>query len=388
MHGAFSALRWDRVPEEARAWKGGEGVKQSVVERVSRLVLAAPIHSRSRRVVAVALLAAAELAVWWLVYATGGTTYVYLHAMYIPVTVAAVAFGAWGALAAGVAGGMLLGPLMPLNVALGTSQPVSAWVYRAGFFILTGLVVAAFSAALRRRLGQNEALRKRLAETYGRNLRLFADLVAERDEMTSGHCERVAQNAVVLGTRLGLSQHETKLLYWSGLLHDLGKIGVPEAILRKPGRLTAEEYTAMKRHARLGRDILMSVAEEFEAIADGVWSHHEHWNGGGYPRGLKGHDIPLFGCILAVVDVFEALTCDRPYREALPQDEALAIIREGVGTQFDPDVASAFLGAYADGAITIKAAPDPLYDSFVTSVLNHPQDATHVFVENLMREGA
>jgi len=357
------------------------------VERVSRLVLGTSLRSRAWRLAAVALLAAAELGVWWLVYATGGTTYVYLHAMYVPVTIAAVTFGAWGTLAAGVAGGILLGPLMPLNVAIGTAQPVTAWLYRAGFLILTGLVVSAFSAALRWRLQQNEALRNRLADTYGRNLRLFAGLVAERDEMTSGHCERVARNAVVLGTRLRLSEHETKLLYWSGLLHDLGKIGVPEAVLQKPGKLTAEEYTAMKRHARLGRDVLMSIAEEFEPIADGVWTHHEHWSGGGYPRGLKGHDIPLFGRILAVVDVFEALTCDRPYRGAMPQAQALALVKEGIGTQFDPDIASVFLQALADGAITVKAEPEPLHDSFVTSVLSHPQDATQVFVESLRGVG-
>ncbi len=363
-------------------------MSQRMIERVSRLVLAAPMRSRTGRLVAVALLVAAELAVWRLVYATGGTTYVYLHAMYVPVTAAAVIFGAWGALAAGVAGGALLGPFMPLNVALGTAQPVSAWLYRAGFFALTGLAVSAFSAALRWRLRQNEALRSRLADIYGRNLRLFASLVAERDEMTSGHCERVAQNAVVLGTYLHLPEHDIKLLYWSGLLHDLGKIGVPESILRKPGRLTPEEYAAMKRHARLGRDILMSIAEEFETIADGVWSHHEHWDGGGYPRGLKGHDIPLFGRILALVDVFEALTCDRPYRQAMPREQALAIVREGIGTQFEQQLAELFLEACAAGAITIKAEPEPLYDSFVTSVLQHPHDATQTLVSNLVDAAA
>ena len=355
-----------------------------VIERVSQMVLAAPARSRAGRLTAIGLLAAAELGVWWLVYATGGTTFVYLHAMYVPVTVAAVIFGGWGALVAGVVGGVLLGPLMPLNVALGTAQPVSAWLYRAGFLLLTGLAVSAFSAALRWRLQQNEVLRGRLADTYGRNLRLFAGLVAERDEMTSGHCERVAQNAVVLGMHLGLSEQDTKLLYWSGLLHDLGKIGVPEAILQKPGKLTPEEYAVMKRHARLGRDILMSIAEEFEPIADGVWSHHEHWAGGGYPRGLDGYDIPLFGRILAVVDVFEALTCQRPYRKAMQPVQALGILEEGIGTQFDPEIAKVFLEAYAMDEITIQAEPEPLYDSFVTSVLQHPQDATQIFVSSIV----
>ena len=354
-----------------------------VMNRISRLVLAAPRRSPSSRITIAVVLGLAELGVWWLVVGTGGTAYVYLHAMYIPVSVTAILFGGWGALAAGLAGGILLGPLTPLNVAQHIPQPISAWVYRTAFFVLDGLFVAAFSAALRWRLDQNEALRSRLAETYGRNLRLFANLVAERDEMTSGHCERVAQNAVVIGTRLHLPQHDLKLLYWAGLLHDLGKLGVPEAILQKPGRLTTEEYAQMKRHARLGRDILMSIAEEFEPIADGVWSHHEHWTGEGYPRGLQGHDIPLFGRILAVVDVFEALTCQRPYRDAMPTEQALTIVKEGIGTQFDPDIARVFLEAHAAGELTIQTEPQPLFDTFVTSILREPNDPTDLFSDHL-----
>src|SRR5690606_13984378 len=129
-----------------------------------------------------------------------------------------------------------------------------------------------------------------------------------------GHCERVAQNAVSVGRVLGLPTNDLKALYWAGLLHDLGKIGVPEDILRKPGRLTGDEYTVMKRHARLGYEILMTVSSAFEELAEGVYTHHERFDGAGYPRGLKGEDIPIFGRILAVVDVFEAVTSERPYR--------------------------------------------------------------------------
>src|SRR5690606_8799363 len=132
-----------------------------------------------------------------------------------------------------------------------------------------------------------------LSQTYSRNLRLFAGMVAQRDEGTSGHCERVAENAVAIGRRLGLAEDDLNQLYWSGLLHDLGKIGVPEAILRKPGPLTEEEFAVMRHHARLGRDILVSVSDAFGQIGAGVYSHHEKWDGTGYPRRLVGSEIPL-----------------------------------------------------------------------------------------------
>ena len=316
-----------------------------------------------------------------LVYFTGGTSFSFLHVMYVPIGLAALRFGLVGGVAAGVVAGLLVGPLMPLDVASGARQATAGWLFRTALFVFNGALVGLVANLLHRRLDHLEAVRTKVAQLYARNLRLFAALVAERDEGTAGHCERVAQNAVSVGRRLGLTAAELKSLYWSGLLHDLGKIGVPEAILRKPGRLTSEEYKVMRRHARLGYEILMTISSAFEELAAGVYSHHERFDGAGYPRGLAGDAIPLFGRILAVVDVFEAVTSERPYRHPMPESEALLLVSAGSGTQFDPQVVEAFMSVYESGQITRQEHPVPIYDSFVESMLGEaikPVDQTLV----------
>src|SRR5690606_29944156 len=195
-----------------------------------------------------------------LVYLTGGTAYSILHVMYLPVGLAALRFGIPGGIVAGLAAGLLVGPIMPFETATPIEQSTSGWLFRTVFYVFNGLLIGLASDLLHRRLEHAERVRAQVSQLYARNLRLFATLVAERDEGTAGHCERVAQNAVSVGRVLGLPKNDLKALYWAGLLHDLGKIGVPEDILRKPGRLTGDEYTVMKRHARLGYEILMTVS--------------------------------------------------------------------------------------------------------------------------------
>jgi uncharacterized integral membrane protein len=311
----------------------------------------------------------AMLLTYALVYATNGTSNVFPHVMYVPVIVAALVFGVAGGAVAALAGGALMGPLMPLDVAQGTAQPIVNTIARTLFFVLVAATTGAFTEAMRRRQAGLEQAQARLSEMYGRNLRLFARLVEERDEQTAGHCERVAHNAVVVGRALGLTETQLKLLYWAGLLHDLGKLGVPEAILRKPGRLTGEEFDQVKRHAVFGHEILLSISEHFATVADGVRSHHERWDGRGYPDGLAGDAIPLFGRILGVVDVFEAVTSHRPYRGPMDRDEARELVQRDRGTHFDPEIAKTFLREERQGRILIQTEPDPVYDSFVTSVM-------------------
>lgn len=316
-----------------------------------------------------------------LVYLTGGTAYSFLHVMYLPVGLAALRFGIPGGIVAGLAAGLLVGPIMPFETATPIEQSTSGWLFRTVFYVFNGLLIGLASDLLHRRLEHAERVRAQVSQLYARNLRLFATLVAERDEGTAGHCERVAQNAVSVGRVLGLPKNDLKALYWAGLLHDLGKIGVPEDILRKPGRLTGDEYTVMKRHARLGYEILMTVSSAFEELAEGVYTHHERFDGAGYPRGLKGEDIPIFGRILAVVDVFEAVTSERPYRHPMPEEEALRLLASGSGSQFDPQVFNAFMNARSDGQITRQEHPVPIYDSFVEAMLDEavkPVDQTLV----------
>lgn len=182
----------------------------------------------------------------------------------------------------------------------------------------------------------------------------FTDLVAvlihiidAKDRYTAGHSMRVAEYAVKLGETLNLDEATLKNLRVAGLLHDIGKIGVSESILNKPDRLTAEEYEAVKKHSELGA-LILQHADDFRNIVPCVRHHHEHIDGSGYPDGLRGEEILLPARILAVVDTYDALTSDRPYRARLPLGDALRILREAAGHQLDPDLVDRFCGLVAD----------------------------------------
>lgn len=326
------------------------------------------------RLVLTAGLVATQLAIAALVLATGGTQHSALHLMYVIIAASAFLYGTGGGLVAGVTAGLLVGPFTALDVDEALRQPTATWVFRLLLFTFTGVIIGAAASLLRVRLARSERLQASLSQTYSRNLRLFAGMVAQRDEGTSGHCERVAENAVAIGRRLGLAEDDLNQLYWSGLLHDLGKIGVPEAILRKPGPLTEEEFAVMRHHARLGRDILVSVSDAFGQIGAGVYSHHEKWDGTGYPRRLVGSEIPLFGRIIAVADVFEAVTSERPYRRPMPVEEALQVLAEGSGTHFDPEVLRVFQAAFAEGDIRLQNEKSTSYDTFLGALMAHEGD--------------
>jgi HD-GYP domain-containing protein (c-di-GMP phosphodiesterase class II) len=135
---------------------------------------------------------------------------------------------------------------------------------------------------------------------------------------------------------MSLDEHTVRAAYWVGILHDLGKIAIPERILRKPGPLTEEEAVVMRRHSVIGAQLLESVSGDFKPIADGVKAHHERWDGTGYPEARVGEAIPLPARIVAVADVFDALTSDRVYRKAWASDDVLAYIQIHAATHFDP----------------------------------------------------
>ena len=186
-----------------------------------------------------------------------------------------------------------------------------------------------------------------LSRSYQTTLEALATALDTRDSETLGHSLRVAAYTVAVARRMGVVEPELTDIYRGALLHDVGKIGVPDAILRKPGRLTPEEWNEMRRHPELGYRILEGV-DFMERAREIVLSHQEHFDGGGYPRGLAGSAIPLGARIFAVVDTLDAMTSDRPYRKARAYDEARAEIRRYSGTQFDPEVVRAFL-AITDG---------------------------------------
>jgi HD-GYP domain-containing protein (c-di-GMP phosphodiesterase class II) len=151
-----------------------------------------------------------------------------------------------------------------------------------------------------------------------------------------------------LAVQIGLTDAQVERIYMAGLLHDVGKIGVPEAVLQKPGKLTAEEFEQMKKHPEIGARILADI-KQVKDILPGVLHHHERYDGKGYPHGLAGENIPQMGRILCLADCFDAMTSNRTYRKALPLEVALAEIRRCSGTQFDPSLAEAFLKTGADG---------------------------------------
>jgi putative nucleotidyltransferase with HDIG domain len=180
-----------------------------------------------------------------------------------------------------------------------------------------------------------------------------------KDHETADHCTRVSFNSVTLGKALGLSEFELKNLQWGAYLHDVGKIGIPEQLLLKKGDLTPEERRIMERHPLMGHAMIRNI--EFLRFArDVVLSHHENFDGTGYPRGLRGDRIPLEARIFALMDTLDAMTSDRPYRAALPFSTAREELMRSSGTRFDPEIVEAFLAVpepswKVQGGVTVQA---------------------------------
>ena len=203
----------------------------------------------------------------------------------------------------------------------------------------------------------------------------LAQAIDAKDQVTHGHIRRVQQYAVRLAQALGIhDEAQVRAIEAASLLHDLGKLAIPEHILNKPGRLTPTEFETMKRHADIGADILASVDFPYPVVLI-VRHHHEHWDGRGYPAGLKGDAIPIGARILSVVDCFDALTSDRPYREALPSRVARMRLAQAVGTQFDTAVVAAFEAILATADDHYRSGRG---SSFTRERLQLEQDAINV----------
>ncbi len=189
---------------------------------------------------------------------------------------------------------------------------------------------------------QNADLFHNLQRAYIDTLSALTSAIDAKDSYTRGHSERVTDLSVKLAKAMNLSNQEVESIKLGGLLHDIGKIGIPEGILNKPGRLTNEEFDIIKSHPELGTKILGKV-EFLSGIVSIIRHHHERYDGKGYPEGLKSTEIPLLARIISVVDTYDAMTTDRPYRKALSVEEAIAEIKKCSGTQFDPEVAANFV---------------------------------------------
>lgn len=193
----------------------------------------------------------------------------------------------------------------------------------------------------------NIELYRRQSEFVTSVVRALTSAIDAKDPYTCGHSDRVARLAVRLAQEMGLDSETLNLLYMAGLLHDVGKIGIDDSVLRKPGRLTDEEYEHIKLHPELGCNILSGL-KQLEAVLPVVLHHHEQWDGKGYPHKLAGQTIPKLARITAVADAYDAMSSDRPYRKGMPADRVDQIFREGSGTQWDPEVIEAFFSARED----------------------------------------
>jgi HD-GYP domain-containing protein (c-di-GMP phosphodiesterase class II) len=216
----------------------------------------------------------------------------------------------------------------------------------AEFGTVEGCLMASMATILGIHCG-NIALYHEQSEFFGSVVRALTSAIDAKDPYTCGHSDRVARLAVCLARRLGCSKDELNTIYLSGLLHDIGKIGIDDQVLRKPGPLTTAELEHIKTHPDLGCRILDGV-KQLDKVLPVVRHHHEAWNGAGYPSGLKEEETPFLARVVAVADSIDAMSSDRPYRNGIPDEQLDAILREGAGKQWDPRIVDAAFNVRED----------------------------------------
>jgi len=206
------------------------------------------------------------------------------------------------------------------------------------------------------------ALNQEIEETQKEIIFVMGEIGESRSKETGNHVKRVAEYSKVLALGCGLSEEETELLRLASPMHDIGKVAIPDSVLKKPGKLTDEEFAIMQSHTILGYNLLKNSQRPIiKAAATVAHEHHEKWNGRGYPRGLKGEEIHIFGRITAVADVFDALGSDRVYKKAWELERIYALFREERGQHFDPGVIDAFF-ANLDEILRIREMYQDAYE--------------------------
>lgn len=196
----------------------------------------------------------------------------------------------------------------------------------------------------------NARLMEDLRQTFYETAEALAEAIEKRDPYTGGHTKRVLTYCMATAEHMGLEPQELDQLKLSAILHDIGKIGIEDKVLRKQGSLDNEEFSLMKSHPQMGAEIMEHV-EKLKDVIPGMKHHHERFDGGGYPEGLKNGEIPIIARIISVADTFDAMTSDRPYRKGLSDEVAINELKKHAGIQFDPDVVRAFVEAHRGGDI-------------------------------------
>ena len=203
---------------------------------------------------------------------------------------------------------------------------------------------------------------KDLRELFYKTIKLISSALDAKDPYTHGHSLRVTMYSLILAKALNLDDNTLEEIETAGLLHDIGKIGIPQNILCKPGRLTDEEYEVMKSHPAQAEKMLMGI-KKLTVVSNWLRTHHERWDGRGYPNGLKGEEIPISGRIIALADTYDAMTSTRSYRKALSHETAISEIQRCSGTQFDPVLAELFIKCQ-DEIRAAKEDPETYYPKY------------------------
>lgn len=241
---------------------------------------------------------------------------------------------------------ILLSPMLARKETVGILELVSDARYRftgADCDLLTSIGSTAALAIQNQYLKDEvDQTSRALVKTYESTIESWRRALELRDHKTEGHAARVAEMTVRLGAWLGVERRELVFLRFGAVLHDIGKIGIPDAVLLKPGPLEDDEMGIMRKHPEFAFEML-SALPNFAPVLEIPYYHHERWDGGGYPHGLEGEQIPFSARIFSVVDVWDALLSDRPYRNAWPEEQAITYIQNESGKQFDPHVVEAFL---------------------------------------------
>jgi putative nucleotidyltransferase with HDIG domain len=199
------------------------------------------------------------------------------------------------------------------------------------------------------------AMTTHIIDSFGAMVKTLASAIEARDPYTAGHVERVSKFVKIIAEEMGIEPKLMHQVVLGAILHDIGKIGIPDDILRKQGTLDVAEIATMRSHVAKGAAIVSSASDFSLSVQKAVFSHHEHFDGTGYTQKLKGAEIPIEDRIIAVADTFDAMTSDRPYRNGMTWEKAIAEIKKLSGTQFDPEVVDAFSRAYEKGMISRNA---------------------------------
>lgn len=283
------------------------------------------------------------LAAGALVYSTGGVDSSLLPLLYLPMLAAAVRFDFRHTFLSAIAVSALV--VWMWSVAEGGFPSLGAAAFRVSLFTFGSLVLALVFGTVAQETRLSLARLRtniELSQAYETTLEGWSRALDLRDNETEGHTQRVAELTVRLARAMGLSDEDLVQIRRGALLHDIGKIAIPDSIMFKPGALTPDEVQIMRRHADYAYELLSPIAYLQPAL-DIPYCHHEKWDGTGYPRRLKGEQIPLSARIFAVVDVWDALRSNRPYRRAWSEERTREYIREQAGKHFDPKVVEEFM---------------------------------------------